>query len=123
MYFLQLIKGGTTPEKVNEKRVVVIDDPISSLDSNVLFVVSSLIKEIIKDIRKGDSNIQQIIVLTHNVYFQKELSNMYLLKECDHGMELNPHYWILRKKNDTSNVVYYEQDNPIKVPMNCYGES
>lgn len=114
LYFLQLIKGGTTPEKVNEKRVVVIDDPISSLDSNVLFVVSSLIKEIIKDIRKGDSNIQQIIVMTHNVYFQKELSNMYLLKECDHGMELNPHYWILRKKNDTSNVVYYEQDNPIK---------
>lgn len=114
LYFLQFIKGGISPEKVNEKRVVVIDDPISSLDSNVLFVVSSLIKEIVKDIRKDDGNIQQIIVLTHNVYFQKELSNMYLLKECDHGKDLNPHYWILRKKSDATNIVYYKQDNPIK---------
>lgn len=114
LYFLQFIKGGISPEKVNEKRVVIIDDPISSLDSNILFVVSSLIKEIIKDIRNGKGNIQQIIVLTHNVYFHKELSNMYLLKESDHGKELNPHYWILRKKNDTTNIVYYEQDNPIK---------
>lgn len=114
LYFLQFIKGGTTPEKVNEKRVVVIDDPISSLDSNVLFVVSSLIKEIVKDIRKGDGNIQQLIILTHNVYFQKELSNIYLLKECDHGEELNPHYWILRKKDNATNIYYYKQDNPIK---------
>ena len=114
LYFLQFIKGGISPEKVNEKRVVVIDDPISSLDSNVLFVVSSLIKEIVKDIRKNEGNIQQIIVLTHNVYFQKELSNMYLLKECDHGKELNPYYWILRKKGNVTNIVYYNQDNPIK---------
>ena len=114
LYFLQFIKGGTTPEKVNEKRVVIIDDPISSLDSNVLFVVSSLIKEIVKDIRNGKGNIQQIIVLTHNVYFQKELSNMYLLKDSDHGKELNPYYWILRKKDDVTNIDYYVQENPIK---------
>lgn len=114
LYFLQLVKGGISPEKVNDKRVVVIDDPISSLDSNVLFVVSSLIKEIIKDIRNGVGNVQQIIVLTHNVYFHKELSNMFLFKDCDHGKELNPYYWILRKKNDVTNVVCYEQDNPIK---------
>ena len=114
LYFLQFIKGGMSPETVNEKRVVIIDDPISSLDSNVLFVVSSLIKEIIKDIRKGEGNIQQIIVLTHNVYFHKEISNMFLLNESNHGKELNPYYWILRKKNDTTNIVSYGQDNPIK---------
>ena len=112
LYFLQLIKGGVSPEKVSVKRIVVIDDPISSLDSNVLFVVSSLIKEIIKDIRVGNGNIQQIIVLTHNVYFHKEISNMYMIK--DHAEEMNPHYWILRKKNDKTNIIYYEQDNPIK---------
>lgn len=114
LYFLQFIKGGTSPENVTEKRVVVIDDPISSLDSNILFIVSSLIKEIIKDIRNGDGNVQQIIVLTHNVYFHKELSNIYLLRECDHGKELNPYYWILRKNNNTSYICYYEQNSPIK---------
>lgn len=112
LYFLQLIKGGVSPEKVSEKRIVVIDDPISSLDSNVLFVVSSLIKEIVKDIRNGNGNIQQIIVLTHNVYFHKEISNMYIMKE--HAEDMNPNYWILRKKNDKTNIIYYEQDNPIK---------
>ena len=80
----------------------------------MLFVVSSLIKEIIKDIRKGEGNIQQIIVLTHNVYFHKEISNMFLLNESNHGKELNPYYWILRKKNDTTKIVSYGQDNPIK---------
>ena len=30
-------------------RVVVFDDPVSSLDSNVLFVVSILIKELFKE--------------------------------------------------------------------------
>lgn len=114
LYFLQLIHGGINPEKVNEKRIVVIDDPISSLDSNVLFVVSSLIKEVVKDIRKGVGNINQIIVLTHNVYFHKELSNLYLLTKENQGKDLNPYYWILRKNNDVSSVKYFEQDNPIK---------
>jgi len=113
LYFLQKIKGGDTPENVNNKRVVVIDDPISSLDSNVLFLVSSLIKEIIKDIRNNRGNIQQIIVLTHNVYFHKELSNIYLMKD-DAGQKFNPYYWILRKNNNETRVIPYEQNCPIK---------
>lgn len=113
LYFLQRIKGGDLPENVNDKRVVVIDDPISSLDSNVLFIVSSLIKEIIEDIRNDRGNIQQIIVLTHNVYFHKELTNLYLKKD-EQGKLLNPYYWILRKNNNDSKIAYYEQECPIK---------
>lgn len=113
LYFLQKIKGGDTPGNVNDKRVVVIDDPISSLDSNVLFLVSSLIKEIIKDIRNNRGNIQQIIVLTHNVYFHKELSNIFLMKE-ELGKKYNPYYWILRKNNDETKIIPYEQNCPIK---------
>lgn len=113
LYFLQRIKGGDLPENVNDKRVVVIDDPISSLDSNVLFVVSSLIKEIIEDIRNERGNIQQIIVLTHNVYFHKELTNLYLKKE-EQGKLFNPYYWILRKNNNDSKITFYEQKCPIK---------
>lgn len=113
LYFLQRIKGGDLPENVNDKRVVVIDDPISSLDSNVLFIVSSLIKEIIEDIRNDRGNIQQIIVLTHNVYFHKELTNLYLKKDVQ-GKLYNPYFWILRKNNNDSKITFYEQECPIK---------
>ena len=41
LYFLQWIKGSQNEEDVTQDRVIVIDDPISSLDSNILFVVSS----------------------------------------------------------------------------------
>ncbi|MBP3466511.1 MAG: AAA family ATPase [Paludibacteraceae bacterium] len=113
LYFLQRVKGGDLPDNVNDKRVVVIDDPISSLDSNILFVVSSLIKEIIEDIRNNRGNIQQMIVLTHNVYFHKELSNL-SLKKGEHGKQFNPYYWILRKSNNETSIMYYEQECPIK---------
>jgi len=42
---MQLAKGSTKQETITEERILVVDDPISSLDSNVLFVVSSLLKK------------------------------------------------------------------------------
>ena len=35
LYFMQLVKGGNTPETTNSDRIIVIDDPISSLDSTI----------------------------------------------------------------------------------------
>lgn len=64
LYYLQLAKGSTQEESITEERILVIDDPISSLDSNVLFVVSSLIKEIIKAVKNDTGSIKQIILLT-----------------------------------------------------------
>lgn len=109
LYFLQWIKGSHNEEDVTQDRVVVIDDPISSLDSNILFVVSSLLKDVIFQVMDGSSNIKQILVLTHNVYFHKELSFM------GNGNNSNKHihYWILRKKNQITNIQYYGIENPI----------
>lgn len=42
LYFLQLAKGSTDKETITEERILVVDDPISSLDSNVLFVAGSV---------------------------------------------------------------------------------
>lgn len=61
LYFLQLAKGGVSEDSVNDERILVVDDPISSLDSNVLFVVSTLIKHIIKEIKSETGNIRQLI--------------------------------------------------------------
>lgn len=108
LYFFQLIKGGLTEESVNNDRVVVIDDPISSLDSSVLFVISTLIKELIKKIKNDEGNIKQIILLTHNVYFHKEVSYAGLRAKGE-----SPYFWILRKKDKVSKIQCYEENNPI----------
>ena len=109
LYFLQWIKGSQNEEEVTQDRIIVIDDPISSLDSNVLFVVSSLLKDVIYKVLDGESNIKQVFVLTHNVYFHKELSFI----GNGNNPNKNIHYWILRKKNDITNIQYYGMDNPI----------
>lgn len=109
LYFLQQAKGGTTSENVNEERILIIDDPISSLDSNVLFIVSTLIKEIIKDIKAEKSDIKQIILLTHNVYFHKEVSY-----EGNNRKGEKSQFWILRKNGNKSTIHFYGENNPIQ---------
>lgn len=109
LYFLQLAKGSIKNDSISEPRILVIDDPISSLDSNVLFVISSLIKEIIKDIKADRGNIKQLILLTHNVFFHKEVSFVDG-RTPENG---NTHFWVLRKNNNVSNIQTYEAKNPI----------
>lgn len=110
LYFMQLLKGSDLAEKANSDRIVVIDDPISSLDSTVLFVVSSLIKEEIKKIKKGPSNVKQLILLTHNIYFHKEVSFI----DGRTTKNNDTYYWILRKNNNRSTIHCYENENPIR---------
>ncbi len=110
LYYLQLTRGAIEKDNVSEDRILVIDDPISSLDSDVLFVVSSLIKDIIHDIKQDIGNIKQLIVLTHNVYFHKEIS---FVDMRDNGGN-HTNYWIVRKNNNISTFTAYEKQNPIQ---------
>lgn len=116
LYFLQLAKGSIEERDVKHERVLVIDDPISSLDSNILFVISSLIKEICKCIRcnrkasKEYTHIKQLIVLTHNVYFHKEVSFIDGRATDDNSTN----FWILRKADNKSSIENYEKNNPIQ---------
>ncbi|HLF52912.1 AAA family ATPase [Flavobacterium sp.] len=110
LYYLQLAKGGVSEETVSDERILVIDDPISSLDSNVLFVVSTLIKDIIKNIKSDIGNIKQIILLTHNVYFHKEVSFIDgRTKFCG-----KTNFWILRKNDKVTNIQSFFMENPIQ---------
>ncbi|GIM59658.1 AAA family ATPase [Capnocytophaga canis] len=111
LYYYQKAKGGENPEAVNEDRVLVIDDPISSLDSNVLFIVSTLIKDLIREIKEDNylGSIKQILLLTHNIYFHKEVSFV------GKGAESNKlNYWILRKNDNITNIQAYGVKNPIQ---------
>lgn len=110
LYFLQLAKGSISEENITDERVLVIDDPISSLDSNILFVVSSLLKKIIKGIKKDEGNIRQLVLLTHNVYFHKEASFI----DGRTKESADTHYWILRKNNNISTIQDFKMKNPIQ---------
>jgi wobble nucleotide-excising tRNase len=110
LYYLQLTKGGTSEDEISHERVLVIDDPISSLDSNVLFVVSTLIKDVIKRIKEDKGNVRQLILLTHNVYFHKEVSFIDgRTKACN-----KTNFWILRKNDKVTNLQSFKMDNPIQ---------
>lgn len=110
LYFLQLAKGSSDENSISDERILVVDDPISSLDSSILFVVSTLLKEIIKDIKDEKGNIKQLILLTQNVYFHKEVSFINgRTKECN-----QTNYWILRRFNNKSTVQPFQMHNPIQ---------
>lgn len=110
LYYLQLAKGAVKKDAITDERVLIIDDPISSLDSNVLFVVGSLVKRVIKDVKNNVGSIKQLILLTHNVYFHKEASFIDArTKEC-----AETHFWILRKSKNITSAQAYLTRNPIK---------
>lgn len=109
LYFLQLAKGSTVEGNVSTDRILVIDDPISSLDSNVLYLVSALTKQVIEGVRKGVGQIKQVILLTHNIYFHKEISFIDgRTKSIGDTI-----YWILRKFDNVSTIECFNENNPI----------
>lgn len=113
LYFYSLVKGVLNPEEnINEPKIIVFDDPVSSLDSDVLFIVATLIKSIIKEVRQNNSNIQQVFLLTHNAFFFKEVI-FFSYRDCGKNKRKDTSYFIVRKLNNSSKVEYFET-NPIK---------
>lgn len=107
LYFYHLILGSNSPEEVNKDKIIVIDDPISSLDSNVLFIVSSLVKNVVFLCRNREQAIKQVIISTHNIYFHKEIT---FVGNRDHWPETRTAFFIIRKKDQVSNVTEYAEN-------------
>ena len=110
LYFYHLLKGSDSESGITTDRVVVFDDPVSSLDSDILFVVSSLIKGLFDEVRAGTGYIKQVFVLTHNVYFHKEVT--FNSNRRDKAMNEET-FWIIRKSGMKSKIEKYDS-NPIK---------
>jgi len=104
LYFYQKIKGINQSSGMVEDKIVVFDDPVSSLDSKILYLVSSLIKDIAKNRTKY--KVEQIILFTHNVYFFKEVTAQ------QDGEKSRSSYWIIRKCGKQAYVQKYNV-NPI----------
>lgn len=109
LYFMQMIKGEQDPSKISDKKIIVLDDPVSSLDSTILYIVGAMVKELARDIRDGNGDVSQLFVLTHNVFFHKEAS--FINGKTSKLNDVN--YWIIRKNNGISTVQAYNMENPI----------
>jgi wobble nucleotide-excising tRNase len=111
LYFFHLLKGSYSESGMTRDRVVVFDDPVSSLDSDVLFVVSSLIKQTIEEIRSKKALVKQVFVLTHNVYFHKDIT--FDNNRNGGGAFKDETFWTIHKVNGISSIKNHPT-NPIK---------
>lgn len=111
LYFYHLLKGSESDSGMTTDRVVVFDDPVSSLDSDILFIVGSLIKGLFDEVRAETGHIKQIFVLTHNVYFHKEVT--YNRRRPNNGLLADETFWIVRKPGLVSKLDKHPT-NPIK---------
>ncbi|GHP69416.1 ATP-binding protein [Helicobacter pylori] len=109
LYYYHLTKGSLKENDISKNKVLVIDDPISSLDSNILFIVSVLVKDLMKETMEEETNIKQVIMLTHNTYFYKEITSKYDLKHDKKKYS----FWIIKKDNNVSKIEKFEE-TPIK---------
>jgi wobble nucleotide-excising tRNase len=80
LYFCELCKGKRNATEVPGKKVVVIDDPISSLSHIFVFNIGRLIKSEFFD----SAYFEQVFVLTHSLYFFYELVDSNHKKRKEH---------------------------------------
>jgi wobble nucleotide-excising tRNase len=97
LYFYHLLQGSQSEIGTVGNRIAIFDDPVSSLDSNVLFAVSSLIRELYEPILKDRGALKQLIVLTHNVYFHKEVT-------CHPPKKAGMKFWVVKKRHGKSSI-------------------
>ena len=110
LYFYHLLKGSQVETGIANDKIVVIDDPISSLDNDVLFIVSTLIRELIQTVRDNNGSIKQIFILTHNIYFHKEVAYN---RKRNKGVLNEETFWLI-KKNGKASTVESQSENPIR---------
>ncbi len=113
LYFYNLVRGSHSSDEVKDK-IVVIDDPVSSMDSNTLFIVSAIIREMVEvcynntDYRgqtvQGDY-IKQIFILTHNVYFHREITYRQV------GRYKSVSFYMIHKTDNVSTVKLCDRES------------
>ncbi|RHH96544.1 hypothetical protein DW184_24600 [Enterobacter cloacae] len=70
LYFIESCSGSLTPESIHpQNKLIVIDDPISSLSHNYIYEVAALIKR--KIIKAAAA--RHVVILTHNMFFFQEI--------------------------------------------------
>lgn len=115
LYFYHLVHGSNSADGDTREKIVVIDDPVSSMDSSSLFIVSTLVRQMIEICRNNADNrnpvakgnfIKQIFILTHNAYFHREVSYSYITK-YDYAS-----FYLIRKIGTISTIKLFDDVDP-----------
>lgn len=115
LYFYHLVHGSNSADGDTRDKIVVIDDPVSSMDSGSLFIVSTLVRQMIEICRNNADNrnpvakgnfIKQIFILTHNAYFHREVSYSYITK-YDYAS-----FYLIRKIGTNSTIKLFDDVDP-----------
>lgn len=110
LYFYSQIEGSLRSTGEIEPQVIVFDDPVSSMDSDVLFIVATLIRRLMVNMTEADSFVKQVIILTHNIYFHKEVSYQ---RNLPSSISKKMRFWVVRKCHGCSDISV-PNENPIK---------
>ncbi|WP_096014598.1 AAA family ATPase [Campylobacter lanienae] len=109
LYFIEECRGKDDSKTADKKKIVVIDDPISSLSHIYVFNVAELVKsEFIKD---NLDKWEQIFILTHSLYFfyelvgQKKFSRKDLTEE---QLKKIPNLYRILKSQNGSKIISME---------------
>ena len=120
LYYYQTVVKSQSDDGIKHHKIVVIDDPVSSMDSGTMYLVASLIRNLIticynnyelSDDGNRDDYIKQFFCLTHNPYFFREITYSWQDKyECVTFFQL--------KKGDgnQSDIYPCEKENPNTTP-------
>ena len=110
LYFLELCRGKKDAAEAAKKKIIVIDDPISSLSHIYVFNVGRLIKKEFfgkKENKNGVTNwnykYEQVFILTHSLYF------FYEITETNHDVRKETQKLYRLVKNDAGS--YFEKLN------------
>lgn len=127
LYFIELCKGEKTAASSPNKKVVVIDDPISSLSHLYIFNIGQLIKKTFFN----SSLYEQVVVLTHSLYFFYELThtnktkrdetqNLYrIIKNSDGSSILSMKYEEIQNDYQTYWAMIKDSSTPPALVANC----
>lgn len=115
LYFYYQVQGLRAPDDDKRNKIVIIDDPVSSMDSNSLFIVSTLVRNMVEVCRNNadtadrvaDGNyIKQLFVLTHNAFFHREITYNYVKRYAYAS------FFLIKKRDNKSTVELCTKLNP-----------
>jgi wobble nucleotide-excising tRNase len=126
LYFLEICKGKNSLQENTKKKILFIDDPISSLSHIYVFNVGRIIKEMFAN----QKQFSQIFVLTHSLYFFYELAkcktdksdemNLYRLVKNEEGSRfLSMSYNEIQNDYQSYWTIVKDKNQPPAIIANC----
>lgn len=104
LYFIERCKGKESKDDNERKKIVIIDDPISSLSHIYVYNVGRLLIQEFTDSNANNKNVakyDQVFLLTHSLYFFYEMA---IIKRKDKEGDYNQKLFRIQKSQQGSHI-------------------